>query len=380
MKTKCLTAAAVLLGSLWAVGARGAEVLCDAKSDGCVSRCCDTCYLFGPDEAWELMSGDNCSGIKVGGWFQAGYHSDLTPLSAARGDALAFNDVPHAVNLHQYWLYAEKVAESDGSFWDWGFRTDLVYGTDAQKTQAFGQVGGWDTDWDNGVYGWAMPQLYAELARGDLSIKAGHFFTLIGYEVVTAPDNFFYSHALAMFNSEPFTHSGMLATYAVSDNLEAYGGWTAGWDTGFESVGGGSSFLGGFSYSLTDDISFTYITSAGDFGGGRGDAYSHSLVFDVAITERLNYVLQSDLLTIGETSRDDVDINQYVFYTLNDCLALGTRVEWWQTDGQSNYELTGGLNYRPHANVVIRPEVRWDHQPATSFDQTTFGIDAILLY
>jgi len=100
----------------------------------------------------------------------------------------------------------------------------------------------------------------------------------------------------------------------------------------------------------------------------------------MAITESLNYVLQSDLMAIGETSRDDVGINQYLFYTVNDCLALGTRFEWWQTDGVSNYELTGGLNYKPHANVVIRPEVRWDRQPTTSFDQTTFGVDAILLY
>jgi len=57
-----LTAAAVLLGGLWAVGVCGADQLCDSKSDGCS--------------------------------------------------------------------------------WDWGFRSDLVYGTDAQKTQAFGQLNG----------------------------------------------------------------------------------------------------------------------------------------------------------------------------------------------------------------------------------------------
>lgn len=143
----------------------GSKASCDGKA-ACDAKCCGTCYLFGPDEAWELMPGDNRLGLQVGGWAQLGYHSDFTPLSTAatRGQGFAFNDVPDGFNLHQNWLYAEKVAESDGCCWDWGFRADLVYGTDAQKTQAFGG-NGWDNDWDYGVYGLAIPQLYAEFAR-----------------------------------------------------------------------------------------------------------------------------------------------------------------------------------------------------------------------
>ena len=95
-------------------------------------------------------------------------------------------------------------------------RRDVRYGR-REDTSLRG--GGWDADpaWDrNGGYGWAIPQLYAEVGYGDFSVKMGHFYTLVGYEVVTAPDNFFYSHALTMFNSEPFTHTGVLATFGVS--------------------------------------------------------------------------------------------------------------------------------------------------------------------
>ena len=46
-------------------------------------------------------------------------------------------------------------------------------------------------NFDHGIYGFALPQVYGEVAMGDLSVKMGHFFTIIGYEVVTAPDNFF---------------------------------------------------------------------------------------------------------------------------------------------------------------------------------------------
>ena len=94
-----------------------------------------------------------------------------------------------------------------------GFRADLMYGQDADDTQAFGNPPGtWDylNGFDEGAgYGWAIPQLYGEVALGEhVTVKAGHFYTLVGYEVVTAPDNFFFSHAMTMFNSEPFTHTG----------------------------------------------------------------------------------------------------------------------------------------------------------------------------
>jgi hypothetical protein len=229
--------------------------------------------------------------------------------------------------------------------------------------------------------------LYAEVGRGDFSVKVGHFYTLVGYEVVTAPDNFFYSHAFTMYNSEPFTHTGAIATYAVSDNLEVYGGWTLGWDTGFDQFGNGSNFLGGFSATLTDDVTLTYITTIGDFGWRGEDGYMQSVVVDTTLTENLNYVFQSDFLRVDSTGEDNVGINQYLFYTVNDCLALGSRVEWWKTDpltaglgSQSVYGATFGANIRPHANFVVRPEIRQQWSPAQDFDDTIFGIDVIATY
>jgi hypothetical protein len=76
-----------------------------------------------------------------------------------------------------------------------------------------------------------------------LSIKVGHFYTTIGYEVVTAPDNFFYSHAYTMQYVESFTHTGVLASYSVSDSVSKTGGITRGWDN-FSESGKNESFLG----------------------------------------------------------------------------------------------------------------------------------------
>jgi hypothetical protein len=47
------------------------------------------------------------------------------------------------------------------------------------------------------------------------------------------------------------------------------------------------------------------------------------------------------------------------------------------------------VNYRPHANLVIRPEIRYDWTPAADtvnaavprdYNQTWFGVDAVFTY
>lgn len=357
------------------------------------------------------------NGIAVGGWTQFGYHS--------QDGGFRFNQHADRVNLHQGWLYAEKAIDTSRGF-DIGGRFDYVYGVDAQDTQAFGiDNGHWDNQWDNGIYGHAIPQAYVEAGYGDWSVKVGHFFTIIGFEVVTAPDNFFYSHAYTMNNSEPFTHTGALATYNASEDVTLYGGYVMGWDSGFED--NGDAFLGGFSLALMDDLQFTYTTIMGrfgeDFAGGGERGFQHSVVFDAGLSDNLRYVFQSDYLDTensnGQTARNTIGINQYLFYTLNERWAVGARAEWWNlsedsvgfygddanlaalaaiTDqaGRADvYALTMGLNYRPHANVIIRPEVRWDWvkenrdvlnaaditvNEQNDPSQTTFGLDTIILF
>jgi hypothetical protein len=374
---------------------------------GCNNGCCDSGWGWGDclgdcclGDAWTLKSClTPCCDTTYGGWMQFGYHDENNRLSRVRGDLFEFNDVPDDINLHQLWFYVEDLADADCGC-DWGYRVDVVYGTDAQKTQAFGNSGGtWDVTFDNGVYGWAVPQAYAEFAWDDWNAKVGHFFTIVGYEVVPATGNFFYSHAYTMFNSEPFTHTGILLTNTASDCVTWYAGWTLGWDTGFDQRGDSGNFLGGVGLQMTDDVKYTYILTAGDFGW-RGEGYSHSNVLDVTLSECWQYVVQSDYVTtdfavpVTGFDNEDVGVNQYLFYTLNDCWKLGGRLEWWKSNNDpygvgrstSYYEATAGVNYRSNANLVFRPEVRynWTNESAANgtagFNQTVFGIDAILTY
>ncbi len=365
-------------------------VACDSEYTPCDGLGCDSsgCGLFSEDgfDLSDSLFGED-SDIDVGGWVQLGYTNKSTGL---------FNTNPHKLNLHQSWLYVEKVADGSEGV-GFGFRGDFMYGTDANDTQSFGnRPGNFDFDntdpgfWANhGIYGFAIPQLYAEMAVGDLSIKAGHFYTLLGYEVVTAPDNFFFSHAFTMYNSEAFTHTGVLATYSASDDVTLYGGWTLGWDTGFDQNNRGNNFLGGASVGVTDELTVTFITTFGNFGAIGSGGYSHSLVADYAISEKLNYVFQTDVLDVAGT--ETIGANNYLIYSVSDKIGVGGRAEWWKRNGTSYYALTSGVNIKPTANLTFRPEVRYQWSPVENdlapalqsfpMDQgLIFGMDAIYTF
>ncbi|MFO0817504.1 MAG: outer membrane beta-barrel protein [Pirellulales bacterium] len=336
---------------------------CEEESDECA-----------PPEPFELFP-KTCRGIKAGGWTQFGYHNQAS-------FADLFNQNPGNLHLHQQWMYIEKQIEAECGL-DWGFRFDAMYGIDANNTQAFGNPPGtWDylNGFDFGIYGWAFPQLYGEIGNKELSVKVGHFFTPIGYEVVTAPNNFFYSHAFTMNNSEPFTHTGALAKWVANEKVTVYGGWTAGWNTGFTNLNGGSNFIGGASFKPIEEITLTYLATAGNFGWLGSDAYSHSIIADVLLTEKLKYVFQSDMVSAQQVNYDTVGINQYLIYTINDKWAAGARVEWWDNNGVATNAATFGVNWKPHTNLVFRPEVKQEWIPGINADQTIFGVDGILTY
>jgi len=363
-----------------------------AKSSWLGLGLCDECGILGGElgTPWKLSDAvlGECKKFDFGGWTEFGYSN--------KSDGV-FETHPHHFDLQQLNMYVEKLADgSEG--WGWGGRVDVMYGTDAQNTQSFGnhahRFDYLQSDFNHGVYGWAIPQLYAEVAHENLSVKVGHFYTLLGYQVVPATGNFFYSIPFTFNFGEAFTHTGALATYKASDTVTVYGGYTLGWDTGFDQLHGGSNFLGGSSVKVTDSLTATFITTIGNLGW-IGEGYSHSLVLDWVINDKWEYVFQSDTLRTNRNPYqaagdkfDTVGVNQYLYYTFCPKLKAGGRVEWWKADGTSYQEITGGFNIMPTANLRIRPEVRYQWSPGGAggnqfgipMDQTIFGIDAILTF
>ena len=294
-------------------------------------------------------------------------------------------------------MFAERAIDASCGL-DIGGRVDYIYGTDGQDVQAFGNPGGtrYDNSWDNGSqYGSALPQLYMEIGYGDLSAKIGHMLTNIGFESVEATKNFFSSHSFAFNISQvSYTATGVVATYSGLDNVTLTGGWIEGINTGFED--NGDAFIGGVALDLTDRLNASYNVIGGKFRDMPGDGplaegYIHSIVAEYDVRCDLKYAMQTSLVDLNDGDANAVGISNYLFKTVNDCTTLGARFEWLNSDGlaadgvnEDLYELTLGMNYRWCANLMVRPELRWDWSEdadtSAKDDQFSYATSAILTF
>jgi len=365
--------------------------------------------------AIESLTGSNINdtqalknlGIEFGGWAAVGITYASHNGDHNKNAPISFNDRVNEVMLNQLNLYVEKAVNTKGNDWDIGGRVDFMFGTDADNTQASG--------WDNQImdeefsnYDVAFPQAYVEIYApfgNGVTAKLGHFYTNIGYEVVPAPDNFFYSHAYTMLYAEPFTHSGALLSYQVNDNISISGGAVTGWDN-FDENGGDWSFLGGASWTSNDEktaLAVSLITGENGDDSVDKNTTMYSVVLSHDINDKLHYVLQHDLGTTedGAAAGDNSDwygINQYLTYDINDTLAAGLRAEWFSDSdgrisgsyGANYYAVSVGVNYTPASWIKFRPEVRYDwadtngagsaYDGGNENDQVAVSMDMILTF
>jgi hypothetical protein len=364
------------------------------------------------EEPWTLFRQDNA--FKVHGWIAGGITGNARNTTGRFNGPLSFNDRRDEPMLNQLYTVIERPLDTENG-WDIGGRADLLFGTDYIFTQAAGLETRRDFSpkWNNRrFYGLAMPQMYLEAGYGDLSVKLGHFYTILGYEVVTAPDNFFYSHAITMQYAEPFTQTGGLGTWNANDNWTFSAGLVDGWDK-FDPLSSRAQFLGGASYTPDhEQYSIVCAVITGDEDGSElpviGNRTLYTIVFSLNVTENLQYVIEHDhgiQSGVEDGTWEWYGVNQYLFYTLNDRWKAGVRGEWFRDDDgvrvaavrESNltspggyrgnfFEMTAGLNWLPTSNLTLRPEVRWDwfDGQGEPFDgrqsMFTFGVDAVLIW
>lgn len=380
---------------------------CDSGC-GAAASCCS-------NEPWRLLP--QIGGLQIDGWLAAGatYNAD-NPADKYNGVS-TFND-RNEVQLNQLYLRIGKALDTSCGNFDWGGQVDILYGTDHVFTQAAGletRRDGTTRKWNaSNHYGLALPQMYAEVGMGKLSAKIGHFYTIVGNEVVTAPDNFFYSHAYTMQYGEPFTHTGALLTYEVGEQLSVSGGVHNGWDN-FDPTRSRAGILAGANWTSCDQrTSLAVAVTSGDELNNMANYTNRtmvSLVGSVQVTDNLQYVIQhdngwqKDFFAAGADA-EWYGINQYLLYDINDCWKAGVRAEWFRDDDGTRvsgvratnpnvgnftgnfYEVSAGLNWSPANNIMMRPELRWDwfngnglpYDGGTKDEQFTAGVDAIFMF
>lgn len=376
------------------------------------------------------------NGITLGLWSNAGVtYNAAAPANNFNGP-VTFGDRSGEFQLDQLNLFIQRAVATEGDKWDFGGRFDAMYGTDSIFTQAYGvpsfDVNSGDpksrSSWDlnvlgtagNRFYGVAFPQAYVESyvpVGNGLNVKAGHFYTPIGFETVPAPDNFFYTHAYTMQYGEPFTHTGVMGNYTVDKNWAVMGGAvtgsaTGGWDGGFNKQLGNWGGLGGATWTSDDkgtsaNLSGTYGTTSEQ---NNSAWYLYSVVLKHNLTDKLHLMGQHDHgfannVLINGRSQDAqwYGINTHTYYDIKDNLAIGLRAEWFRdqngfrvcspgrvsaaTNNQgfsfasnqaatcnpgSYYAFTLGLNYKPTKWLNLRPNVRYDWVDGIKADGTGY--------
>lgn len=315
------------------------------------------CLNLGNVHANSLTNLFKDNGLELGGWINGGATYNANNPSDGFNGAVTFADRANRFQLNQLNLFLQRNVESEGKKWDIGGRFDFLFGTDAIYAQAFGisafdentgepsNRGNWDLNLcckSTRTYGIALPQAYLEAyipVGNGLNIKAGHFYTPLGYETVPAPDNFFYTHAYILNSGEPFTHTGFLGSYTINQNWAIQGGATTGsatggWDGGFDKQLDNWGGLANIRWNSNDQK--TSVALGGTYGQTAVNEpwIMYSTVLQHWITPKTHWVLHH---THGWASNINLpggiqnaawySINSHLTYDLLRDLSIGIRAE-----------------------------------------------------
>jgi Putative beta-barrel porin-2, OmpL-like. bbp2 len=369
--------------------------------------------------------------LKVGAWINTGVTYNASSPDSGFNGPVTFGDRDSELQLNQANFFLQRSVATEGDSFDIGGRFDVMFGSDAFFTQAYGvppselgtgqplDRGSWDLNLvNNRFYEVAIPQAFLEMyipVGNGLNVKVGHFYTPIGYETVPAPDNFFYTHSYTMQFGEPFTHTGVMANYTIDDNWavmggavtgSATGGWDGSWD---QQLGNWSGLMGA---TWTSDSKATSVNVSGTYGGrseiSSDDWSMYSVVLKHNITDKAHLMVQHDhgfadglITSTGIADTEWYGVNTHFTYDVLDNLAAGVRAEWFRDQNGvrvfssaregvsapgSFYAVTAGVTWKPVKWLNVRPNVRYDWADGTrpygnnKQDQLLFSTDMTLLF
>jgi hypothetical protein len=307
---------------------------------------------------------------------------------------------------------------------DIGFNIEGLYGADGAYTHSNGLTVYSPGKTSAGGVAAIHPKNQLDLIQANVTLgfhigyglgfEAGKFDTLLGYEVIDAPLNGLYSHSY-IFTQEPYTHTGVLAIYNVTDPasanvVTATGGFTRGWDQATDDNNGSVDYTGQLLYKNVDPTSSATNYSIA-LNAITGDEQPHGpqdgwrTVLDVVGTynfsDQLTFGLngmyawqaQSAQGGTGNGTGSWYGTALYAKYTPpnQSIFAINMRGEWFDDqDGAAPtqygvpgisayvpnqyYEATIGLTVTPFPSdpnlkgLAIRPELRWDYSDHAAFD------------
>lgn len=389
--------------------------------DGCVDNW--RLFGWGPESRYGIeIGGWINAGVSVSPLDQPNprVNGDGTFAGGMGNGPLGYNYHANDFLLHQIYVFAERQVQPEWGVLDLGGRVDVLYGSDYIYVTTFGlERNGDDPNdlrgrhrWNSragdsyfgGELGIAVPQFYAEIAKNIVTVKVGHMYLDPAYESQMAPRNFFYSRSYAQtlgIDRRPM--NAALGTLHLGC-WRLLGGASLGVDS-FDDRDGSISAIGGFDWrspSGSSYLGYRFIVgnepdllapeaAAGVRPLGTSDAaFISTLVFSHRHCN-LTYVAEVThgywenggghrATTVGpQVNADWYGLTQNALLDVSECFSAGLRYEWYHdADAFSMNNLpfrsftgrnappghlhavTWGGNYRHNANLVLRPEIRWD--------------------
>jgi Putative beta-barrel porin-2, OmpL-like. bbp2 len=331
-----------------------------------------------------------------------------------------FTDKANLPLLNQILLTAQRPLDPKATDYDFGFKVQLMYGSDARYPHYLGE----GEYWINGLYQFTPIEAWAAahtpwLFSGGIDIKAGQFVTLESAETIDPTTNYLYSHSYIFNFGVPLVHTGIMTISHVDPLVDIYAGITSGVNTTFGGVNvAHPSFHGGIGLNLLDGnltiLATTHIGPEIPNTNGTNNTIDNITACGCNPNTALRYL--NDITAIWKATdsltlitdlnyiRDDgfkasgYGIAQYAIYTVNDWLKLVGRAEVWRDNNNffvaafpgnfdfvnaehgflntavfapaptTYFEITGGLNISPALpqgtpllkSITFRPEVRYD--------------------
>ena len=319
----------------------------------------------------------NALGMSV--YLQGGYTYNFEDPDSQENGLRVFDHKANSFTLD----LAQLVFTRDAPMGGVGYKLKLSAGETAKFIHAAG-LGTSDDAFDLTE---AYINYVAPIGKG-LKFQFGKFVTMHGAEVIEAKDNMNYSRGLLFNYAIPFTHTGLMVAYPLSDKVSASLYVVNGWDN-FDDEG--SSKTLGLSVSVTPIEQFSAVIN---LMNGRevltaGDSCSDSIcsnrfLSDTVITvkplKNLTFVVNTDYATQSKAAPDGSDakwygIAGYAKYDFSDLFSATVRGEYFDdSDGvrtgtaQKAKEITLTPEFRIAKNLIVRPEYRHDWSDKESFD------------
>ncbi len=373
------------------------------------------------------------SRFKWYGWIESGITVNPDEPSDRQNFGHLFTDRSNELLLNQAVITAERSLVASGDDFDWGFKAQFLYGSDARYSHSVGLSDNTEHDivQPDLVEAWMLFHLPIPRTAGGLDIKIGKFVTLEGAETIDPRTNVFYSHSYIFNFGIPFNHTGVLTTLHPIKGLDLYAGVTRGVNTSITDNNGSLAFDGGVGLTLLEGkltaLATTHIGPENPHNN-HDPRYLNDLVVTWKPTDKLTAILDANFAedeSVPGTAKA-YGAAVYLTYAINNWLALGIREEVFRDEkgffvgsfadnddfvdlerGKTNSidprtffaagtfnEVTVGATIKvpvpkPLRGLTIRPELRYDAALTSSTapfgdqdsrHQFTAGIDAVVTF